>query len=558
MSSLGVRRGGEEVRHWGRHRGMQGRPGGGRHRHGERGQVLVLFTLSMFVILGASAVAVDASWWWYNQQMMHRAAEAAALAGAIHLPGNPTAAANVAKAEAGKNDYLHGLQGVTVAAVPEPGNARRLRVDIDGPVTTFFAQALGIGSVDASVSASAEYTLPVPMGSPQSYYGIYELVSWDGNDSHDPETTTVPSASGTGTLTSQGLWGAAITLGGTRGNGDAISPENNGSVANPDHEAEGHHYQVIIPEGSSNGRVYLFDATFCAVGQDPEGKVYLGTGDHWIGTAARPVTTEFTLWDTHDTPWVTSDDTQRAYKIFSAENQVDKGDFRGNEEYSDGNYDGSSSADCSGDTTYHNTWWQLAGGLGPGRYRLQVQTTDVANRSTNAENMYGIQAVVDGDADGPRVHGLGRMVSYNNIDGSLATFYLAQIDAVHAGKTMEIRLFDPGDVGGNAYLRIKRPGAETYSNATFSYVATNGSSGTTVSVIQTARNGSSLFNNHWITISVPLGSGYGQGTDDLTPAGESEPGWWKIEYSIDRGGNDTTTWEVNLKGNPVHLVPVGG
>ena len=171
--------------------------------------------------------------------------------------------------------------------------------------------------------------------------------------------------------------------------------------------------------------------------------------------------------------------------------------------------------------------------------------------------MYGIQAVASGGSAGPRVHGLGRMVSYNNIDGSLATFYLAQIDAVHAGKTMEIRLFDPGDVGGNAWLRLKRPGATSYSDATFSYTATNGSSGTNVDVIRTAANGSSLFNNHWITISVPLGSDYGQGLDDLTPDGETEPGWWKVEYSIDRGGNDTTTWEVNLKGNPVHLVPVG-
>jgi hypothetical protein len=487
---------------------------------------------------------------------MHRAAEAAALAGAIHLPGSPSTAVTVARAEAAKNDYVNGADGITVTPVQVEGSPRRLRVTIDGPVTTFFAKALGIVSVNATVSASAEYTLPVPMGSPQGYYGIYQLVSWNGV-SGGTQTNPVPDASGAGSLASQGLWGAAITLGGNRGNGDAISPANNGGSPNPDHEDEGHHYQVVIPEGSTNGRVYLFDATFCAVGQDPSGSVYLGTGDHWIGTAPRPVTTEFTLWDTRGTPWVTTDDVQVAYKIFSGENQVDKGDFRGNREYSDGNYNGSSSADCSTDTTYHNRWWALKTGLTPGTYQLQVQTTSSANANTNAENMYGIQAVADGGSTTPRVHGLGRMVSYNNIDGSLATFYLAQIDAVHAGKTMEIRLFDPGDVGGNAWLRIERPGAESYSDATFSYTATNGASGNNVTVIQTARNGSSLFNNHWITISVPLGSDYGQGSDDLTPVGETEPGWWKIEYTIDHGGNDTTTSEVNLKGNPVHLVPVG-
>ncbi len=528
-------------------------------RRGERGQVLVLFTLAVFVILGASAVAVDASWWWYNQQLMHRAAEAAALAGAIHLPGDVPTAVSVARAEAAKNSYQHGADGVSIAVRQDPVNIRRLEVDIDAPVTTFFANAIGLSSVDAKVSASAEYALPVPMGSPQGYYGVYELVSWDGIDSTGPTTAAVPSAADDGsTLASQGLWGAAITLGGFRRNGDAISPANNDGDPNPDHQDGGHHYQVIIPEGSSNGRVYLFDATFCAVGQDPTGRIYLGTGDHWIGEGGRPVTTEFTLWDTRQTPWVTGDDIQVAYKIFSGEDQVDKGDYRGNAEYSDGNYNGSNSDDCSGDTTYHNTWWPLMSGLAPGTYRLQVQTTSEANSGTNAENMYGIQAIATGGPSSPRVHGLGRMVSYNNIDGSLATFYLAQIEAVHAGKTMQIRLFDPGDVGGNAYLRLKRPGATAYANASFSYTATNGTSGTNVNVIQTARDGKSLFNNHWIDISVPLGSDYGQGADDLTPTGESEPGWWKVEYTISRGGNDTTTWEVNLKGNPVHLVPVGG
>ena len=30
-------------------------------------------------------------------------------------------------------------------------------------------------------------------------------------------------------------------------------------------------------------------------------------------------------------------------------------------------------------------------------------------------------------------------------------------------------------------------------------------------------------------------------------------GWWQIEYNV-RSGNDTTTWQVNILGNPVHLI----
>jgi len=76
-----------------------------------------------------------------------------------------------------------------------------------------------------------------------------------------------------------------------------------------------------------------------------------------------------------------------------------------------------------------------------------------------------------------------------------------------------------------------------------------------VTTRSTANRGSNLFNNSWITISIPLPNTYGQGSDDLMPVGETQPGWWKIEYTITASGNDTTTWEVNIRGNPVHLVP---
>ena len=48
-----------------------------------------------------------------------------------------------------------------------------------------------------------------------------------------------------------------------------------------------------------------------------------------------------------------------------------------------------------------------------------------------------------------------------------------------------------------------------------------------------------------------LPSTYGSG--GLTPPGETQAGWWKIEYTVG-GGNDTTTWSVAIRGSPVHLV----
>lgn len=534
-------------------------------RTGERGQALGLFVVLIFVITGSVAVVVDVSWFWSNRLQMQRAADAAALAGAVYLPGNPGRAATTARAESAKNGYTDGVDGITIVATQDGQNPRRLNVTIDGPVNTYFARVFGMDRVDISVEARAEFTLPVPMGSPQDYYGIYEL--WkcrtaDGGGGGDAdgcqaeEVMKAPGARGPSRLVPQGFWGAVITRGGQRGNGDAYSPAKNGSVANPNFDPAGYEYQIVMPAGTSNGRVSLFDATFCAVGHRPAGGSYLGTGDHWIGPGGTPVTTDYYLWNTMNTPYTTADDVLVASSgtRFDGENQVDKGDeFSGDGRYSDGGYDGSTSADCGTDKD-HNAWWSMAQNLRTGTYRLQVTTSSAANSGTNAENMFGIQVSSDSLAR-PRVHGLGRMAIFANIDGGASRFYLAQVGAEHAGKTMEIRLFDPGDVGGDAVLRIKRPGATSYSDATFSYSADNGRSGTNVTSIQTASGGRNLFNNSWITISIPLPNTYGQGADDLRPIGETEAGWWKIEYAITAAGNDTTTWEVSIRGNPVHLVP---
>jgi hypothetical protein len=201
-----------------------------------------------------------------------------------------------------------------------------------------------------------------------------------------------------------------------------------------------------------------------------------------------------------------------------------------------------------------------------GTYRLQVATTHPTQASRNAsesfENMWSILA----QGANAKIYGSGRMVSYANIAGGGQTFYLARIDRqAGAGKTVQIRLFDPGDVGQKAWMQILSPDGNSYNPVTFSYTADNGRSGTNVTCIQTfggsgpsppagcpnATSGGTFYQNSWITIDVPLAANYGIG--GLTPAGEIEDGWWKIRYTVN-DGNDTTTWEVTIRGNPVRLV----
>ena len=118
------------------------RPTAGQVVSGERGQVLVLFVLVSTVLLGAAAIVTDASWLYVSQQRMQRAADAAALAGAVYLPGDPSRAYATARAESAKNGYAHGVDTVVVDPSTDSANPRRLIVDIDQNVDTYFARLL--------------------------------------------------------------------------------------------------------------------------------------------------------------------------------------------------------------------------------------------------------------------------------------------------------------------------------------------------------------------------------------------------------------------------------
>jgi hypothetical protein len=277
-------------------------------------------------------------------------------------------------------------------------------------------------------------------------------------------------------------------------------------------------------------------------------------GDVWYSIAAtRTVTTEFKLWDMSGTPYTTTDDLLIASDggLFTNMDFVDKGpDYGGDHNYILG-YNGSSSADCA-TSPYHNAWWRLASGLGEGQYRVQVVTSS-GSTAQQAANNFAIQLTASAGT-GARIYGQGRMAAYVNVGSSTALLYLAQVDAVHAGKTLEVKLFDPGDIT-NTTLRIKQPTSTGYVDASFSFTATGSSGGAPTSggpqtSLPTSNSLTNFYNNQWVTISIALPATY----TAPTPPGETQPGWWKIEYTVGTSGQDVTTWEVAIRGNPVHLV----
>jgi hypothetical protein len=547
----------------------------------EAGQIIVIFALMLTVLIGLVGIAIDVTYAWRNGLQIQRAADAAAMAGVVYLPGDldpdgRTKATSIASA----NGYTAG-GGTTVVVDHAPLDERKMDVTITTPVPTFFIRLFGINQWTISRTARAAFVMPVPMGSPLNYLGIgcLALTSFATQPPCDTATTSYTHSGVTPTGTSStsasqldtlGAWTAVITRGGDQGNGDAYLPTHNGSPLhvntggnNVSYDPAGYYYTVVIPAGAAGGIVQLFDPGFCAMAT--RGSSFWGTGDHIIGGTTNPVSTWFRLLNTEGQPLnPTAWDTANGGVAWSHRWENLTGtDAAGN---------------CSANAS-HNAWYTLAQNLSPGQYEVEVTTSspfgDAAdNADVNAENNFGIMATVTTPAPSgisPQVYGYDKMAVYNNLatTNALQQFYIAQVSKdAGAGKTLTIDLFDVGDSTAGT-LSILSPDGGTahtvpFTYTTFSYdssgarVLNNASNcannpapcsvgvpGVSSVIVKNATNQS--FNDTWLEISIPLLPTYGTTLWNQ--------GWWQVQYQV-TAGNDTTTWSVNVNGNPVRLVPV--
>ena len=535
----------------------------------QAGQIVVIFALMLTVLIGLVGIAIDTTYAWRESLRVQRASDAAALAGVVYMPGNDggALARKTATAEANKN----GLKIVdpTTISFPAAANPRELDVTITTPVPTFFSRIFGINSFTVSRSSKSVYVTPVPMGSPLAYFGTYQLCS--KADVCKAQTTSVAGGGTLGvSISSQGFFGAIEGQGSNRSTGDAYATYYNPySTKNTQYNDDG--YRYIVEGGSAGGSVYLFDPMFCATVSKTSG--HSGAGDHWLGTPT-PVSTYYILYDTHNTPLAPKTWTATAHLSETNQNTVDMGGTYGNNSTTNfGGYgDGSNPiapTDCqnsvTGSNSHHNQWVLLSAVAANETYSLRVTTTDPnspnANLSQTFENMFSIAVT-----GGGRVYGSGAMVTYANVESGSQDFYLAQIDrTAGAGKTIEIDLFDVGDVGAASWVQILPDGSPAWQPTTFRYTADAnggnrhsdsttclqafGGSGTAPSGCgEKATSGGQFYQNSWVSIMITLPTTYGDASHPLT-----QNGWWKIRYTVSKA-NDTTTWQVSIRGNPVHLI----
>ncbi len=458
----------------------------------EQGAALPTIAIMLVVLLGMAALAVDLGWLYLNANRVQKTADAAALAGVVNLPSEVGQAEMDAAGAVTANGFAPG----GMIATPLPDN--RLQVDLTVAVDTFFMSVFGFDTVDVARRATAQYILPVPLGSPDNCFGT------------DPT-----GAYCTGT---PNFWAAISGPQTNQWNGDAYATRCIDTAGtwdcehpNPRYRSRGYYYGIEVFPGSGPLTVRMYDAGFyeratyqTETGDTPQ------DGGGGLGT-------QFRLHEPDNTPYIPSDNTP----IGPCGATIPTG------------------AQAS---TYRNRWASLCtvNSPTPGIYVLQVSSFT----ELGGTNQYSLSATTAG-GPAPRVYALNEMSVFNNV-GGVATINLAEIEAVHAGKRLVIDLFDPGeDFGGNAFLSIVDP---TGATASCSYTSrddlgASGGSGSGSCRIQTS-NGSPLFNGKWLTIEVDIPDGYNCLVDC----------WWKVRYELSNP-NDRTTWAARIIGNPVRLVP---
>src|SRR5712691_6229860 len=131
------------------------------HRTREKGSILMLGAVSMFVVMAFAGLALDASYMYFHKRAMQTAADAGAYSGALELLRGNTDTTTAAKNDTALNGFTDGSDGVTVTVNSPPvngsktGDASFVEVIVSHPQPTWFMRALNFNSITVKARAVA-------------------------------------------------------------------------------------------------------------------------------------------------------------------------------------------------------------------------------------------------------------------------------------------------------------------------------------------------------------------------------------------------------------------
>lgn len=492
----------------------------------EGGYVMIMTALLLIPLLVFAAFAVDVGAWYAQAARTQRAADAAALAAVVWMPDEPRAT-EAALDVAARNGFVHGTNAtITVERV----GAQQVRVRIESEGEVYFGAPV-MDSIQIERFSIAEYILPVPMGNPGSALGTGNLPGGDG------------------------VWLSVNGICQARAQGDPFSARYINTAANTtcnasggydgtenlNYNEDGYTFVVDVPEGAGEIRVQIYEPGLCP-----------GTAADDYGTAGPRM--NFRLYANDDTPLSDQDNLERP-------------------PVSSINFD---RTDCTGGISGDPHWYQAftipAGN--PGRWFVRARGLSHEVTGDNSDRVAGLNTFAIRLARGvntatcsslsnpacPQIYAKDYLSVYRpgfGSSGTPAIFYLAEIAQNHAGKKVEIQLFDAGE--GMDNIQILGPSGNALDFEWQFYTCgmlntncpdtglTGADSCSGNPCLQTTDASGNRFQDKSARIVIDLPANYDCEGQSIC--------WWRLRYqpSSTTTPTDRTTWSVRVIGDPVRL-----
>jgi Flp pilus assembly protein TadG len=525
------------------------------------------------VFIGCAAIAVDMSRWSVEAERVQRAADAAALAGVVWMPADFTTAKSTALATSAKNGYDDAVSSVAVT-VSEGDKPSQLVVTVSSTISNSFGAAIGAPRTTVSRSATADYAGGLAMGSPCNEFGS------------DPDPTSTANKSAN-CSDAGGFWANVGSRAADKQTGDAFqdnvctaSPTPDGCTSssgpNRDYDPNGYIYEVSVASATTNLQLQAFDPALIAVGDNCSDNL---SGASAIPAAKAAVTDPSTRYVSGNGSYCTGDND---FSGSTGTNQVNTSYTvrmmnTGSDPTRPWTWPALTTGDCPGATTYPGYDGNLATALktdDPGykpavsatfrrwvtlcslssvpkdaTLAIQVKTNGNGFDTANGHNRFALRGYSTSSPsakDAVSIAAFNKMAIYTNVASSSTTkFFLTRVPTTAAGRTLDVRLYDIGDITGTGTLKIVAP---TESGTTFSNCRAVGPVNSTLTNCQF--NASSAFQGKWEDVYVPIPSTY-----HCTDA--SATGCWvKLWYDLSgaTAASDTTSWSASIDGDPVRLI----
>ena len=517
----------------------------------ESGYVMAMTALLLVPLMLFAALAVDIGAWFVRADQTQRAADAAALAGTVWLP-DVTRAEEVALDVAARNGFRDpawvALNGGTAnATVTSPGvtasGGLQVNITIDSP--SYFG-AVVLNTISITRISVASVIPPVRMGNPTNALGTGNL---DGSELGTTPDGVWLSLNGWCQDHAQGDPVSVGRFGATQAGGRYWDTCNSATLgANPTHDPRGYTFVVDVPAGAAQIDLEVFEPGICG-DPDPNDLLYSAGDAAWGGPRLN-----FRVYGNDATPYDHEDNlaTSPLTDVLYASNA------------------------CSGGTGPGGRWYHLysipSGSSSEGLWYIQANVRQNVNEG--GLNNFSIRARPVGttalcssmaNATCPQLYALDWLSIFRpNFGGSSsagqpAEFFLAEVSDEHAGKQIEVTMFDPGEGMNNFQFLDPHDNEVEFEfrrvNCSVGLICVNPSvwpdtawaSQDWCSTVPCLDVTGSRFQDQWVQTVIDLPPGY------TCNAGNC---WWKVRYTPNTGVtvSDRTTWGIRVIGGPVRLV----